>query len=371
MINRLNYEIWFLDYSEGNLCNEDKDHLFSFLESNPDLKEEFESFQIFELEDEKSVFGNKHNLKKQITIDQIEGLDEFEILAIKKIEGEISGDEQEFLDHLVELSESRRQELKAFEQTKLVLIEKISFEAKESLKKKSGIMRMIFNYSSSIAAAVLLIIFFSSIIRFDEERSDNFVNSIVKNENSYPNSTLSSNDLIKPNIQQSDVSRNYQNYEDPEKLLYPGSNTGVKHEGKTDQSGLVLNNNYNRTDILPGARITTYLKELNKVFTALDKNPKPQYIDYSSGRNAEIAVNEIGSVVPALTPKEFFIKTIKNKLDIKDNDYSRLNTMDVVSAAVDKSKFASINYEKNDADDSKEFAFNIGSLSFSRKWSTE
>jgi hypothetical protein len=45
--------------------------------------------------------------------------------------------------------------------------------------------------------------------------------------------------------------------------------------------------------------------------------------------------------------------------------------MDVVSAAVDKSKIASLNYSKNEADDSRELAFNIGSLSFSRKWSKE
>ena len=44
MLSRSNYEIYFLDYYEGNLTESQRRELMSFLEQNPDLKEEFDSF---------------------------------------------------------------------------------------------------------------------------------------------------------------------------------------------------------------------------------------------------------------------------------------------------------------------------------------
>ena len=89
--------MWFLDHSEGKLNDHDKELLSDFLDSNPDLKEEFESFEIFELNKSDLVFTGKTSLKKQINIENIEGLDEFEMLAIKKIEGNISENELDVL----------------------------------------------------------------------------------------------------------------------------------------------------------------------------------------------------------------------------------------------------------------------------------
>lgn len=368
MINRLNYEIWFLDFSEGNLNNEDKKQLFAFLDSNPDLKHELESFEIFKLENENTVFSLKDNLKKIIAIDMVEGLDEFEVLAIKKVEGEISQNEIEVLDHLVEISDSRKKELDAFEKTKLFSDEKLNFAHRESLKKRSGIVRLIYNYSASIAAAVLIIIFFTSIFNTGEDGNDKSIVSESKDEKSIPNSALASNDLIKPDNVQDEIAKNLEN-----SIVFQNKlrNSDLNSPAIVNSSGTVKNNSENQNEITAGSRIATNLKTLNSESTTLGKSPMMHYIDYSAGKNPDIAINDNSSIVKALTPKEFFIKTVKNKLNMEDNDYSSLNTMDVVSAAVDKSKIASLDFSKNETDNSREFAFNIGSLSFSRKWTRE
>ena len=369
MISRQNYEIWFLDYLEGNLNSEESLQLFAFLESNFDLKEEFESFEIFTLDKEETKFKNKDRLKKNIDVEPIQGLSEFEILAIKKIEGEIDNDELKVLNHLITSSEARSREFVAFENTKLVPDRQISFAKKDNLKKRSGIVRLLYNYSASIAAAVLLVIFFSSIIYTGTDHTDNSFTGEFKKDNSDPNSLLASNDLFKAEIKPIDESKDIENaglsLDDFKRAEHSKSMV------KADKSLIVVNNAENPKEVIAESRISTFVRALNTGFSSINKIPNPEYIDYSAGRKNEIALNDIGSPVPALTPKEFLIKTVKNNLDINDKDYSRINTMDVVSAAVDKTKFANLNYSKDEATDSREFAFSIGSVSFSRKWTRE
>ncbi len=65
-INRNNYEAYFLDYRENNLTPGQVAELLVFLEQNPDLKEEFESFESFSLFLIKTSGSNdKENLKKR------------------------------------------------------------------------------------------------------------------------------------------------------------------------------------------------------------------------------------------------------------------------------------------------------------------
>ena len=66
-INRNNYESRFLDYYEGTLSAEEVASLFLFLEQNPDLRAEFEEFEIIHLPENESplTFRNKQSLHKE------------------------------------------------------------------------------------------------------------------------------------------------------------------------------------------------------------------------------------------------------------------------------------------------------------------
>ena len=69
MLTRSNYEIYFLDYHEGNLTESQRRELVLFLEQHPDLKEEFDSFVNVVLEpDTLTSFANKESLKKKENI---------------------------------------------------------------------------------------------------------------------------------------------------------------------------------------------------------------------------------------------------------------------------------------------------------------
>ncbi|NNM16054.1 MAG: hypothetical protein HKO56_05300 [Bacteroidia bacterium] len=65
-INKHNYEAFFIDFFDKNLNEEDTAMLFSFLDENPDLKAEFDAFEMLTLEPETSLtYNNKADLKKQ------------------------------------------------------------------------------------------------------------------------------------------------------------------------------------------------------------------------------------------------------------------------------------------------------------------
>ena len=63
-INLNNYEIYFIDFFDGNLNAQGESELMLFLDSYPELKEEFESFENINLEQEEIIFSEKTSLKK-------------------------------------------------------------------------------------------------------------------------------------------------------------------------------------------------------------------------------------------------------------------------------------------------------------------
>lgn len=104
MITRENYEIYIIDYLDGNLSVENQNALFKFLDHNIDLKEEFELMKDFQMPESNIVFDNKEDLKKDLSKQSVDdtNIDEWCIAAIEndlteivkeKFESEISGRE--------------------------------------------------------------------------------------------------------------------------------------------------------------------------------------------------------------------------------------------------------------------------------------
>ena len=89
-INRSNYESWFLDYYEGTLTPGQAEELFAFLDAHPDLRKEFDAFEMIQLDAEDApVHFDKSVLHKQTAIDA-GNLDEW---LISEMEGRLSEDE--------------------------------------------------------------------------------------------------------------------------------------------------------------------------------------------------------------------------------------------------------------------------------------
>ncbi|MGE5356690.1 MAG: hypothetical protein ACM3PT_10685 [Deltaproteobacteria bacterium] len=365
MINRFNYEIWFLDHSEGKLNVSDEEMLFEFLDSNPDLREEFETFEIFRLEKEEYLFSGKNALKKPIIAEDIEGLDDFEILAVKKIEGTISKEETNILDSMLAASDKRQKELRAFELTRLSDGENLKYNKKSKLKRNSGIISLINKFSAGIAAAILLLVFFTAVFYPSPFEPDDSMVYSEKNDTPVSDKQETINeDLQKiPESNSKSIAINKKNK--------PGHHILEK---KSEIKEVEFTNNQPRQDyVYEETKLPVKVLGLNTDVRFDYKNPEPvmYYNSIAANSSGNIDNNNDKSSYNVLTPKQFLIKKVKQGLEINDNNYTSLKPIDVVTSAIDKTKLAEVDYKKDDISDTREFALNIGSFSFSRKWTKE
>jgi hypothetical protein len=129
IINKNNYEAYFLDYHEGNLTPQEVADLLLFVEQHPELKEEFESFENVKLEDYSiPVFENKAFLKKEITSKNIDDY------IIKEVEGVIAPAEKALLYNYIKQHPHLSDDLELFRKTKLSADSSLVFENKARLK---------------------------------------------------------------------------------------------------------------------------------------------------------------------------------------------------------------------------------------------
>lgn len=116
MINRNNYEIFLIDYMDGNLTADQVAELLLFLENHPDIASEFEGVSELHVPVAKEVFGNKSSLKK----DEIPmSSEELDYLLVKKLEGDLSPDESLLIDELLATYAEVQAAWKLFQNTQL------------------------------------------------------------------------------------------------------------------------------------------------------------------------------------------------------------------------------------------------------------
>ncbi len=132
-----------------------------FLEENPDLKFEFDSFESIILQPEMEInFSKKETLKKS-TIVSTENIDSnnYNELLVAKLEGDISEDDKEELTAFMELNPTVKLEYNLYRSTILKPDLNISYSDKESLKKKGIFLlyRTQMIYGLSIAATIIIL----------------------------------------------------------------------------------------------------------------------------------------------------------------------------------------------------------------------
>ena len=153
MINRDNYESWFLDYLEGNLDQEQMEMVRRFKIEHPDLADEAEELSPILKADPVPVYPGKHLLKKEVYDDPVH----FEQSAIAAMEGELSEEELPQFQNWLDKNPDRKKFMKEFEQCRLVPDKKITFPGKNRLKKKS-IWMSGWTQAAAVAAIALLVL---------------------------------------------------------------------------------------------------------------------------------------------------------------------------------------------------------------------
>jgi hypothetical protein len=155
-IDRSNYEIWLIDWLDGNLSDHQIDQLKSFLNENPGLKEEFDELNTISLKPSDKSFPDKNNLKKSSA--DLPG-SQFDYLCVTCLEKDLSDLQRSELNEIIDRDPEKK---KSFE-----LIQKmhlspgnISYKHKSKLLKRTAaqkIVRLTVIGLSAAAAIALLI----------------------------------------------------------------------------------------------------------------------------------------------------------------------------------------------------------------------
>ena len=159
-ITRKNYEVYFLDYLEGNLNPGLENEFRNFLDTNPDLAEELQDMENeagITLQSENATFLDKNLLKKNES--DIHS-DSFDNRAIAYIENDLQPSEKlQFEKEIITHPEAKSTYL-LFKKTKLIPDTSIKFPNKSILKKvfliglpKHDVYRVF-----SIAASIILVL---------------------------------------------------------------------------------------------------------------------------------------------------------------------------------------------------------------------
>ncbi|HKK10128.1 MAG TPA: hypothetical protein VJ939_04790, partial [Bacteroidales bacterium] len=140
-INKGNYELFFVDYFDGNLSGESKKELFAFLEQNPELKAEFESFEPVVLPPENITYPDKASLRKQQIVPTGSINEEnYEDFLIAYAEKDLTKQEEVLLQQFFKKNPSLREESEKYAKLKLHPDKDIIFENKEELKKQRAVV---------------------------------------------------------------------------------------------------------------------------------------------------------------------------------------------------------------------------------------
>ena len=160
-INRNNYEIYFLDYLEGNLVPEKEAELLAFLEEHPHLKEVFENFEQIHLAPLEVLFKKKEELKKPVPSLDIIDESNCEHYFVAYLEGDLPGDKKQEVQDFLKAHPKYLSSFELQQRTKLVADNSIFYSGKNRLRKsifERPVAKPFYFYAS--AAATVFIIFF-------------------------------------------------------------------------------------------------------------------------------------------------------------------------------------------------------------------
>jgi hypothetical protein len=174
--DRSNYEIWFIDWLDGNLSRNQAEDLEAFLEKNPDLKEEFNGLAAINVEPPAIIFNGKKGLEKS-PADYTES--QFEQLCIANLENDITSGQKSELEGIIVTNETRRRTFELYQKLKLKP-SAIEFSRKNITKKPTAGQKIIMwsFIGLSAAATIAALILVPMLVNSDPNINSN---SLVRN----------------------------------------------------------------------------------------------------------------------------------------------------------------------------------------------
>jgi hypothetical protein len=151
-INRSNYEIWFIDWLDGNLNEVQIEELRNFLITNPELKSEFDDLTAARLIPAQNSFSKKEDLKKKLT-DLTDS--QIEYLSIAYLEKDIAPDQETELLEIIGIDHGKRSSFELIQKMKLVP-PRIFYKRKRHLLKRTLATKLISLSLIGLSAAAII-----------------------------------------------------------------------------------------------------------------------------------------------------------------------------------------------------------------------
>jgi hypothetical protein len=163
-IDRTNYEIFFLDYFEGNLAGAQVEELLAFLEAEPDLKAEFDTFEMVSLPGmEEVTFEGKASLKRgEVTPNN------YEWYFAAYAEGDLDAGDRSAVEAFAASSPKMQREFSLMQKVRLQPDQSLAFPGKEGLKHRKVIP--LYSQMMRYAAAAAVLLFMATLFFFQGPR---------------------------------------------------------------------------------------------------------------------------------------------------------------------------------------------------------
>lgn len=153
MITRENYEIWFVDYADGNLSAGDKVMVEEFLSRNPDLRTELQAYQSMSVQKpEKIAYHYKNELKRSDESMPRINLQNYNEFVVLEMDDELSELYQPVLNQFYVNHPEVLIERRAYLNTRLIPDTGVVYKGKRKLR-KGAVVRPIWYISPLVAAA--------------------------------------------------------------------------------------------------------------------------------------------------------------------------------------------------------------------------
>lgn len=175
MITRENYEIYFMEYMDGNLSARERAEVEAFLLVHPDLRELLDGMDEVRLEVPAEVFGKKEEIKRTVRER------EREYYAIAAAEGVITDEEQAWVDGNVDKDVFER-EVETCAKIKVKPNPKCRFEGKAGVYRKSGAVLFVKRYAAIAAVVALGIVVAIYSTKKEEFSMEDLPVTVVKTE---------------------------------------------------------------------------------------------------------------------------------------------------------------------------------------------
>jgi hypothetical protein len=160
-IDRSNYEIWLIDWLDGNLSEIQVGEIKLFLDNNPDLRDEFGEQTSFRLKPSDRSFLNKNHLKKSSSN---LSSSQFEYLSVAYLENDLSSSQQAELKESTDMDSEKKKTFELIQKIRLTPAAS-GFKYKKKLIKRTLAMKVIrlsvIGLSAAASIALLIMIYFT------------------------------------------------------------------------------------------------------------------------------------------------------------------------------------------------------------------